>query len=70
MVTYKKNSLRGASKSPNNVASTFCSAAHLLPKDFRFDHGAPNFSPWVLSHLVALLDISELQAHHRMAPEL
>jgi len=28
-----------APKSPNNVASTFFSTAHLLPKDFRFKHG-------------------------------
>ena len=26
-------------KSPNNITSTFFSAAHLLPKDIRFEHG-------------------------------
>jgi len=33
----------GVPKSPNNVASTFFNAVHLLPKDLRFEHGAPNF---------------------------
>jgi len=32
---------RGA-KSPNNFTSTFCNTVHLLPKDFRFEHGPPN----------------------------
>ena len=34
--------LRRAPKSPNNVASTFFNAVHLLPKDLGFEHGAPN----------------------------
>jgi len=32
-------SLRGALKTPNNVASTFFKAVHLLPKDLRLKHG-------------------------------
>jgi len=32
----------GAPKSPNNVTDTFFSTVHLLPKDLRFEHGAPN----------------------------
>jgi len=32
-------SLRGASKIPNNVASTFFNTVYLLPKDLRFEHG-------------------------------
>jgi len=32
----------GASKSPNNVTSTFFNTVRLLPKDLRFDHGASN----------------------------
>jgi len=32
----------GAPKSPNNVTSAFFNTVHLLPKDRRFEHGAPN----------------------------
>jgi len=32
----------GALKSPDNVASTFFNTVHLLPKDLRFEHRAPN----------------------------
>jgi len=35
-------SLRRVPKSPNNVTSTFFNAVYLLPKDLRFDNGAPN----------------------------
>ena len=31
-----------APKSPNNVTSSFFHTAHLLPKDLRFEYGAPN----------------------------
>ena len=34
----------GKPKSSNNVTSTSFSTVHLLPKDFRFEHGAPNLS--------------------------
>ena len=32
----------GTPKSPNNVTSTFFNRVHLLPKDIRFEHGAPD----------------------------
>ena len=32
-------SLREASKSPNNATRIFFNAVHLLPKDLRFEHG-------------------------------
>jgi len=35
-------SLRGEPKSPNNVTSIFFIRVRLLPKEMRFDHGAPN----------------------------
>jgi len=35
-------SLRGAPKSPNNVASTLF---NMLPKDLRFEHGCTNLVP-------------------------
>ena len=47
-------SLRGASKSPNNVASTFYSAAHLLPKDFLFEHGSAKLASYPGRHLTSL----------------
>ena len=34
--------LWGLPKSPNNAASSFFNALHLLPKDLRFENGAPN----------------------------
>jgi len=62
MVTYEKNkencyakSLRGASKSPNSVTSTFYNAAHLLPKDFRFDHGGAKLTSFSGCYLTSLL---------------
>ena len=33
---------RRAPKSPDNVTCTFFNAVHLLPKDLRFERGAPN----------------------------
>ena len=61
MVTYKKNkenryakSLRGASKSPNSVTSTFYNAAHLLPKGFRFDHGGAKLTSCPECYLTSL----------------
>jgi len=35
-------SLWGAPKSPNNVTNRFFNTVYLLPKDLRFEHGAPN----------------------------
>jgi len=35
-------SLCGALKSPDNATSTFFKTVHLLPKDLRFEHWAPN----------------------------
>ena len=35
-------SLLGTPKSPNNVISTFFNTLHLLPKDLRLEHRAPN----------------------------
>jgi len=37
----------GAPKSPHIITSTFLNTANLLPKDLRFEHGAPNllFAP-------------------------
>jgi len=29
-------------KIPNNAANTFLNTMNLLPKDVRFEHGAPN----------------------------
>jgi len=29
-------------RSPKNVTSSFFTAEHLLPKDFRFENGVPN----------------------------
>ena len=37
-----------ATKSPNNVASTFFNTVHLLPKDVRFEYGVPNLFPCFL----------------------
>ena len=36
------DSLPWALKRPNNVTSTFFNTVHMLPKDLRFEHGAPN----------------------------
>jgi len=35
-------SLWGERKSPKNVTSTFFNTVHLLLKDLRLEHGAPN----------------------------
>ena len=35
-------SLRGTPKNPNNVKSTYVNTVNLLPKNIRFEHGAPN----------------------------
>jgi len=37
--------LRGESKSPDNVTSTFFNTVNLLPKDLRFNHGGGKLAP-------------------------
>jgi len=32
----------GAPKGPKNVTDIFFNPVHLLPKDLKFEHGAPN----------------------------
>jgi len=71
-------SLRKATKSPNNVTSTFFSATHLLPKDLRFQHGGAKLASCPGHHLTSLraanswrfcaaqLKISLLRMHNTM----
>jgi len=40
---------RRAPKRPNNVTSTFFNAAHLLPKDLRFEHKGAKLQTCLLS---------------------
>jgi len=63
---YVGDESQESSKSPNNVASTFSSAVHLLPNDLRFEqrdvkliscHG-PNLS---LLHPCGFVSFSDLQ---------
>jgi len=45
-----------APKSPNNVTSTIFNTVHLVPKNLRFEHEAPNLLlPRALSNLVTSL---------------
>ena len=43
-----------ASKSPNNVTSTFFNTVHLLPKDLRFEHGGAKLASCPGRHLTSL----------------
>jgi len=60
----------GARKSPNNVVSTFLNAADLLPKDLRFEHGAPIcFLPRAPSNLATLLNVGKVGSIKRKLEE-
>jgi len=44
----------GAPKSSKNIASTFFSTVHLLPKDLRFERGGANLVSYPERHLTSL----------------
>jgi len=45
---------RGASKGTNSVTGTFLNTVHLLPKDFRFEHGGAKLASCPGRHLTSL----------------
>jgi len=49
-----------APKSPNNAASTFFNAVHLLAKDLRFEHGSTKLVSCPERHLTSVRPWSKL----------
>jgi len=45
---------RGAPKSPDNAASTFFNRVHLLPKDFRVEHGGAKLVSYTGGNLASV----------------
>jgi len=50
----KGDTIPRAPESFNNVASTFFNTVHLLPKDFRFEHGGAKLVCYPGRHLTSL----------------
>jgi len=60
--------LRGASESPNNVASTFFNVVYLLPKDLKFEHGGAKLAscPGRRRHLTSLRPYKQVKSLQTM----
>jgi len=55
-------SLRGATKTPNNVTTTFFNTVHLLPKDLKFEHGGAKVVSYPGRRLTSLILVTPLVA--------